>query len=82
MDLEKEGEIQLTKEVGNTYYKMQDSYYDGNGVFFNQKRNCFSLSDKSKGPQYLAESLYTACHEFYQEEEFIDRSVFRNKLHG
>lgn len=79
MDLEKEGEIQVTKviEAGNTYYKMQDSYYDGNGVFFNQKsENRFSLSDKSKGPQYLAESPHTACHEFYQEEEFIDRSDF------
>ena len=79
MDLEVKGEIQLTKliKAGTTYYKMQRGYYDGNGVFFHQtSENRFSLSDKSKGVQYLAESPHTACHELYQEEKFIDRSDF------
>ncbi|WPS59303.1 RES family NAD+ phosphorylase (plasmid) [Aeromonas dhakensis] len=79
VSLEGNGEIVVSKtiKVGSTFFKMQDKYYDGNGVFFNQtSENRFSLSDKSKGPQYLADSPHTACHELYQEEKFIDHSDF------
>jgi hypothetical protein len=79
VSLEEKGELMVRKtiEIDSSYFKMQDGFYSGNGVFFNQKsENRFSLSDKSKGPQYLADSPHTACHEFYQEEKFIDRSDF------
>lgn len=79
MDLEDQGDIQVTKVIpeGTGYYKLQDEYHDGNGVFFNpNSNNRFSLSDKSKGPMYLADSPHTACSEFFQDEEFIDRSDF------
>lgn len=79
MHMEDEGEIQVTKiiPVGIAYYKVQDQYHDGNGVYFNPRSdNRFSLSDKSKWPMYVADSPHTACSEFFQDEEFIDRSDF------
>lgn len=79
MGLEDQGKLRVTKLIaaGAGYYKLQDQYYGGKGVFFNpNSENRFSLPDKSKWPMYLAESPHTACSEFYQNEEFIDRSDF------
>lgn len=79
MELEDQGEIQVTKVIpeGSGYFKIQDQYHDGNGVYFNpHSDNRFSLSDKSKWPMYMADSPHTACSEFFQDEEFIDRSDF------
>ncbi|MFA1240838.1 RES family NAD+ phosphorylase [Serratia odorifera] len=79
MHLEDQGEIAVTKVIpaGTGYYKLQAEYHDGNGVYFNPKsNNRFSLSDQSKWPMYLADSPHTACSEFFQDEEFIDRSDF------
>lgn len=57
---------------GTVYYKLQAQEYGGKGVYYNPDSNTrFSLSDRSKGVQYLAESPHTACQEFYQQEKFI-----------
>lgn len=79
MHLEDQCEIQVTKTIptGTVYFKLQAEYHDGNGVYFNPRSdNRFSLSDKSKWPMYVADSPHTACSEFFQDEEFIDRSDF------
>ncbi|MDJ0044591.1 RES domain-containing protein [Pantoea ananatis] len=79
MDLEDQGEIQVTKVIpeGSVYFKIQDQYHDGNGVYFNpHSDNRFSLSDKSKWPMYMADSPHTAGSEFFQDEKFIDRADF------
>ncbi|GEM_PF-5202781 len=57
---------------GAIYYKLQAQEYGGNGVYYNPDSNTrFSLSDCSRGVQYLAASPHTACQEFYQQEKFI-----------
>lgn len=81
MEMEKQGEIMVTKDLpkGTVEYKVQDGYFEGNGVFFNPKsNNRFSLSDKSKWPMYVADSPHTALKESFQGEGFIDRSDFEN----
>ncbi|WP_459378956.1 RES domain-containing protein [Serratia sp. ser-z] len=79
MHLEDQGEIEVTKVIpaDTVYYKLQAEYHDGNGVYFNPRsNNRFSLSDQSKWPMYVADSPHSACSEFFQNEEFIDRSDF------
>ncbi len=62
---------------GMVYYKLQAERFGDNGVFFNPAgNNRFSLPDRSKAPMYMADSPHTACHEFYQEEKFIDQDDF------
>ncbi|MDX6917791.1 RES domain-containing protein [Pectobacterium carotovorum] len=72
-------ELQVTEviEQDTVYYKLQAESFGGNGVYFNpDSNNRFSLSDNSKSPMYMANSPHTSCHEFYQEEKFIDQSDF------
>lgn len=79
MHLEDQSEIQVTKTIPDRsgYFKVQDQCHDRNGVYFNPRsNNRFSLSDQSKWPMYMADSPHTACSEFFQDEEFIDRSDF------
>lgn len=62
---------------GTVYYKLQAQEYGGNGVYYNTDSNTrFSLSDRSRGVQYLAASPHTACQEFYQQEKFIGQNDY------
>ena len=66
---------QIVKEmvVDTDFYKVQDQYHGGNGIYFNiDAKNRFSLTSKSKGVMYLATTPHTALKEYYQDYEFID----------
>lgn len=59
--------------VDTAFYKVQDQYHGGNGIYFNiDAKNRFSLTSKSKGVMYLATMPHTALKEYYQDYEFID----------
>lgn len=66
---------QIVKEmvVDTDFYKVQDQYHGGNGIYFNiDAKNRFSLTSKSKGVMYLATTPHTALKEYYQDYVFID----------
>lgn len=74
LDLHAKGQLNVMKiiKAGTLYYRVQDAYHDGNGVYFSDNETRFSISDKSKGAIYLAESPHTGLHEVFQKNEIID----------
>ncbi|EGT4277847.1 RES domain-containing protein [Cronobacter sakazakii] len=75
---EEKGDCKVRIDLPHSpFYKMQDGFYGGNGVYFNNK-SCtrFSLKNKSKGVMYLALTPHTALKEFFQDEEVIARQDF------
>ncbi|MCU2299417.1 RES domain-containing protein [Enterobacter hormaechei subsp. steigerwaltii] len=55
------------------FYKVQDQYYGGNGIYFNSESETrFSLRSKSKGVLYLATTAFTGLKEFYQDAPLVE----------
>ncbi|XBS69856.1 hypothetical protein ABK905_00235 [Acerihabitans sp. KWT182] len=57
------------------YYRVQDDFYGGNGIFFNKdpdKDSRYAIPDRSKGALYVSDLPLTACAEMYKGENFID----------
>ncbi len=61
------------------FYKVQDQYYGGNGIYFNSESETrFSLRNKSKGVMYLATTAHTGLKEFYQDAPVIETVDLEN----
>lgn len=59
--------------IEHDFYKVQDQYYSGNGIYFNSESETrFSLRNKSKGVMYLATTAFTGLKEFYQDDEYVE----------
>ncbi|KUQ84834.1 MULTISPECIES: RES domain-containing protein [Enterobacter cloacae complex] len=69
-----DSEIFKELTIGPDFYKVQDQYYGGNGIYFNSESETrFSLRNKSKGVMYLATTAYTGLKEFYQDAPFVEK---------
>ncbi len=71
------GQISIVKiyRASTDYFRLQDNFYGGNGVFFNKdpkKESRYAIPDRSKGAFYVTAMPLTACAEMYKGENFID----------
>ena len=69
-----DSEIFKELTIEPNFFKVQDQYYGGNGIYFNSESETrFSLRNKSKGVMYLATTAFTGLKEFYQDAEFVEK---------
>lgn len=71
--------IVKTYPASTDYFRLQDNFYDGNGVFFNKdpkRESRYAIPDRSKGTFYVTAVPVTACAEMYKGERFIDLEDF------
>ncbi|WP_213993488.1 RES domain-containing protein [Sodalis sp. dw_96] len=67
--------IVKTYSASTDYYRLQDNFYGGNGVFFNKdpkRESRYAIPDRRKGAFYVTAMPITACAEMYKGENFID----------
>lgn len=69
-----DSEIFKELTIEPNFFKVQDQYYGGNGIYFNSESETrFSLRNKSKGVMYSATTAFTGLKEFYQDAEFVEK---------
>lgn len=66
----------IIEQNQHTFYRVQDNYHDGNGVFFNPNGHIsrYGLIKNTAGSLYIADDPLTCLAEVFKDEEFISSS--------